>query len=118
MSPFITYLITFNLEKEIIVLQKSLEKVVNFGSKNLYEPWNGMAFIYRESSMKYCKCGIFMFFTKSCAYKYAQVFSLCMHVLVSTYTQINIWHFVICTAIGFDVFTILVNTDMASEASL
>ena len=52
-----------------------------------------------------------MFFAKSCAYKYAQVFSLCMHVLVSTYTQINIWHFVICTAIGFDVFTILVKTD-------
>ena len=111
MSPFITYLITFNLEKEIIVLEKSLEKVLNFGSKNLYEPWNGMAFSYRESNMKYCKCGIFMFFAKSCAYKYAQVFSLCMHVLVSTYTQINIWHFVICTAIGFDVFTILVNTD-------
>ena len=38
MSPFITYLITFNLEKEIIVLEKSLEKVLNFGSKNLYEP--------------------------------------------------------------------------------
>ena len=36
--PFITYLITFNLEKEIIVLEKSLEKVLNFGSKNLYEP--------------------------------------------------------------------------------
>ena len=30
-----------NLEsgKRIIVLEKSLEKVLNFGSKNLYEPW-------------------------------------------------------------------------------
>ena len=54
-------LITLSLEKEIIVLEKSLEKVLNFGSKNLYEPWNGMAFIYWESNMgawKYCKCGI------------------------------------------------------------
>ena len=113
MSLFITHLI----------LEKSLEKVLNFGSKNMYEPWNGMAFIYRESNMgawKYCKCGIFMFFAKSCAYKYAQVFSLCMHVLVWTYNQINIWHFVICTALVFDVFTILVNTGncMTSEASL
>ena len=28
-----------SLEKEIIVLEKRLEKVLNFGSKNLYEPW-------------------------------------------------------------------------------
>ena len=32
------YSITLSLEKEIIVLEKSLEKVLNFGSKNLYEP--------------------------------------------------------------------------------
>ena len=30
----ITYLITLSLEKEIVVLEKSLEKVLNFGSKN------------------------------------------------------------------------------------
>ena len=35
MSLLITYLITLSLEKEIIVLEKRLEKV--FGSKNLYE---------------------------------------------------------------------------------
>ena len=33
----ITYLITSSLEKEIIALEKSPEKVLNFGSKNLYE---------------------------------------------------------------------------------
>ena len=37
-SVLITYLITSSLEKEIIVLEKSLEKVLNFGSKNLFEP--------------------------------------------------------------------------------
>ena len=37
-SLLITYLITSSLEKEIIVLEKGLEKVLNFGSKNLYEP--------------------------------------------------------------------------------
>ena len=31
-------LITLSLENEIIVLEKSLEKLLNFGSKNLYEP--------------------------------------------------------------------------------
>ena len=36
-SLLITYLITSSLEKEIIVLEKSPEKVLNFGSKNLYE---------------------------------------------------------------------------------
>ena len=36
-SLLITYLITSSLEKEIIALEKSLEKVLNFGSKNLYE---------------------------------------------------------------------------------
>ena len=33
-----TCLITLSLEKEIIVLEKGLEKVLNFGSKNLCEP--------------------------------------------------------------------------------
>ena len=32
------YSITTSLEKEIIVLEKSLEKVLNFDAKNLYEP--------------------------------------------------------------------------------
>ena len=32
-------LITLSLEKEIIVLEKSLGKVLNFRSKNLYETW-------------------------------------------------------------------------------
>ena len=36
-SLFFDYLITLSLEKESIVLEKSLEKVLNFGSKNLYE---------------------------------------------------------------------------------
>ena len=31
-------LITLSLENEIIVLEKSVEKVLNFGSKNLYKP--------------------------------------------------------------------------------
>ena len=31
-------LITLSLEKESIVLEKSLEKVLSFGSKSLYEP--------------------------------------------------------------------------------
>ena len=35
MSLLITHLITLSLEKEIIVLEKRLEK--GFGSKNLYE---------------------------------------------------------------------------------
>ena len=34
-SVLIAYLLTSRLEKEIIVLEKSLEKVLNFGSKNL-----------------------------------------------------------------------------------
>ena len=39
-SPLITYLITLSLEKKIVVLEKSLGKVLNFGTKNLYEPRN------------------------------------------------------------------------------
>ena len=35
-----TYLITLSLQKEIIVLEKSLEKVLNFGSINTH-PVNG-----------------------------------------------------------------------------
>ena len=38
---FNAYLIILSLEKEIIVLEKSLEKVLKFGSKNLYEPCHG-----------------------------------------------------------------------------
>ena len=34
----ITYLMTLSLEKEIIGLEKSVEKVLKFGSKNLREP--------------------------------------------------------------------------------
>ena len=37
-SLLITYLITSSLENEIIVFEKSLEKVLNFRSKSLYEP--------------------------------------------------------------------------------
>ena len=33
----ITYLITSSAEKEVIVLEKSLKKVLNFGFKNLYK---------------------------------------------------------------------------------
>ena len=35
-----TYLLTLSLEKETIVLETSLEKVLNFGSNNLHEPSN------------------------------------------------------------------------------
>ena len=35
-------LITLSLEKEITFLEKSLEKVLNFGSKNLLEPWKNL----------------------------------------------------------------------------
>ena len=34
----ITYVITLSLKKEIIGLEKFLEKVLNFTSKNRYEP--------------------------------------------------------------------------------
>ena len=34
----ITYLIALSLEIEIVVLEKSLEKVLNFGTTSLYEP--------------------------------------------------------------------------------
>ena len=36
-SLFITHLITLSLEKEIIVLEKILQKILNFGPKNLCE---------------------------------------------------------------------------------
>jgi len=39
-SLSLAYLITLSPEKEIIVLEKSMEKVLNYRSKNLYEPWN------------------------------------------------------------------------------
>ena len=38
-SILITYLITLSLEKEILVLEKSLKKILSYRSKNLYEPW-------------------------------------------------------------------------------
>ena len=38
-SLLITYLITLSLKKNIIVLGKSPENVLEFGSKNLYESW-------------------------------------------------------------------------------
>ena len=38
-SMLITYLRTLSLEKEIIVFEKSLKKVLSYRSKNLYEPW-------------------------------------------------------------------------------
>ena len=37
-SLLITYLFSLCLEKKVYCFRKSLEKVVNFGSKNLYEP--------------------------------------------------------------------------------
>ena len=40
-SLLITYLITLSLEKEIIVLEKCLEKLLNFGSKNNTIPKEG-----------------------------------------------------------------------------
>ena len=35
-----------SLEKEIIVLEKSLEEVLNFGSKNLYKPQSNLSFFF------------------------------------------------------------------------
>ena len=40
-SLLITFLITLSLEKEIIVLEKCLEKILNFGSKNNTIPKEG-----------------------------------------------------------------------------
>ena len=42
------YLKTLSLQKEINVLEKCLEKVLNFGCKNLFEPWE--YFIEKENS--------------------------------------------------------------------
>ena len=42
------YLKTLSLQKEINVLEKCLEKVLNFGSKNLFERWE--YFIEKENS--------------------------------------------------------------------
>lgn len=38
-------MIILSLEKEVIVLEKNLEKVLNFGHKNLYEPCNLILFL-------------------------------------------------------------------------
>ena len=46
-----------SLEKEIIVLEKRLEKVLNFGSKNLYEPWTkeiNVLFIAKPQDHFFC----------------------------------------------------------------
>ena len=42
------YLKTLSLQKEINVLEKCLEKVLNLGFKNLFEPWE--YFIEKENS--------------------------------------------------------------------
>ena len=41
----IAYLITVSLEKEITVLEKGLEKVLNFGSKNRYKLCNNILWL-------------------------------------------------------------------------
>ena len=38
-------MIILSMEKEVIVLEKNLEKVLNFGHKNLYEPCNLILFL-------------------------------------------------------------------------
>ena len=52
------YLITLRSEKEINALENCLEKVLNFGSKNLYEPGlylaKGTGIPYFVSAMKCC----------------------------------------------------------------
>ena len=55
----ITYLITFSLEKEIIVWKKIWKKVWNFGSKNLHEPCiHVFMLMYRFSAMPGAFCQI------------------------------------------------------------
>ena len=49
-SLMITYLITLSLEKEIIVLEKSPEKIFDFGSRNLYKPCMSQMFLLRICS--------------------------------------------------------------------
>ena len=44
-SLLITYLLTLSLEKKITFLEKGLGKVLNFGSKNLYEPCSPLSLI-------------------------------------------------------------------------
>ena len=48
-SLMITYLITLSLEKEI-VLEKSPEKIFDFGSRNLYKPCMSQMFLLRICS--------------------------------------------------------------------
>ena len=45
-----------SLEKEIIVLEKSLEKVLNFGSKNLYKPWSNLLFFFSLNKIMSRNC--------------------------------------------------------------
>ena len=49
-------LITLRTEKEIIVLEKSREKVLNFGSKHLYEPW----IIFLLYDGHFCKADVWL----------------------------------------------------------
>ena len=48
---------TLSLEKEIIVLENSLEKAFNFGSRNLYQPY-----VYAGNPSSRAKC-LFHVFT-------------------------------------------------------
>ena len=65
----ITYLITLSLEKEIIFLEKSPEKVLNFGSKNLYEPFitslDLMITAMRERAIALCSV-VYSFWHATC----------------------------------------------------
>ena len=54
-SLLTTYLITLSLEIESIVLEKSLEKVLNFGSKNLYKPSTNKLVPLAITTYKNCK---------------------------------------------------------------
>ena len=47
---------TLRLEKDIIVLEKSREKVLNFGSKNLYEP----CIILLLYDVHFCKADVWL----------------------------------------------------------
>ena len=61
-SLLISYSITLSLEKEIIVLEKSVEKVLNFGSKNLYEPNPDSTYSATKSLPSFCDASIAHYF--------------------------------------------------------
>ena len=54
MSLLFTYFLNLNLEKEIIVLEKSLEKVLNFESENLYQPCIRQWLLVNSPSLRLC----------------------------------------------------------------